>query len=409
METIGPVGDCETIRPHAEVRRACADHRSDLFERFVREGDPLADSVVGAFANLADGRGRQMLDAAIQHGIDAVPDAPPALQALFAQLDHVPFWVDWDTMERGGIPFRRTGTLGAMIMGCYALPLAYSSGAGVKPLVISGRLVHRAVRRLVETAQFNSQVSAPDGLRRMGPGFATVVRVRLIHAQVRYLLLKTGRWETNLWGAPINQIDMAGANLFFSGLAIDGLRKLGFRFSRNEMEDVVQLWRYCGYLNGIHPDLLCATEAEGHRLGGLVMAKRLVPDADSKMLVKALMESALPELMLAGKAPENSAQSRRMAAFCYGLSESFLGRKRARALGYPKTLWRFGAPLLTRLLVWPAEMLRRFVPGGTAFLVRKATELLQQTTERGLAGQPATYEMPQRLGDNHEPISQKRT
>ncbi len=404
MKTIGPIGGCETFPPHAEARRSSPDHRSNLFERFVREGDPLADNVVREFAGLADGQGRQMLDTALRHGIDAVSDAPPALKALFAQLDHIPFWVDWETLERGGVPFRRTGTLGVMIMGCYALPLAYSSGAGVKPLVFSGRLVHRAVRRLVETAQFNAEVSAPGGLRRMEPGFATVVRVRLIHAQVRYLLVKTGRWDANLWGAPINQIDMAGANLFFSGLAIDGLRKLGFRFSRDEMEDVVQLWRYCGYLNGIHPDLLCATEAEGRRLGEIVMAKRLVPDADSKTLVKALMETALPELMLAGKAPANSARSRRMAAFCYGLSESFLGRNRARELGYPRTLWRFGAPLLTRVLVWPAEIVRRFVPGGTAFLVRKATELLQRTTERGLAGRPASYDMPQRLGDERQSI-----
>lgn len=401
MESIvnqpGPGPADLTAKPCAEA----GDHRAGLFHHYLHQGDMLADDVVGAFAGLPDGQGRRMLATALAQGIEAVPDAPQALKALFAQLDHVPFWVDWETLDRGGMPFRRTGRFGAMIMGCYALPLAYSSGAGVKPLIVSGRLVHRASRRLAETALFNADVSAVGGLRRFADGFATVVRVRLIHAQVRYLLRRSGQWDAQSWGAPINQVDMAGANLFFAGLSIDGLRRLGFRFSRRERADAMQLWRYCGYLSGIHPDLLCATEEEGRRLGAMVMETRLVPDDDSRTLVSALMERAMPELMLRKTSDPDGPAARRVARFCYGLSASFLGKRRSRELGYPDTWWRIGAPLLLRLGVWPAELLRRTIPGGTAYVVRLATGLLRRTTERALAGAPATYDLPDALGDRN--------
>jgi len=89
------------------------------------------------------------------------------------------------------------------------------------------------------------------------------VRVRLIHAQVRRLLLESGQWRPDAWGAPINQCHMAGTNLMFGVGVLDGLTRLGYRFKSVEREALIHLWRYAGYLLGVENELLIADEFEG--------------------------------------------------------------------------------------------------------------------------------------------------
>ena len=121
-----------------------------------------------------------------------------------------------------------------------------------------------------------------------------------MHARIRRLLkeAESDLWNP-AWGEPINQVFLAHTNLVFSVSHLEHLRQLGFEFSRAEAAAVVQLWRYAGYLLGIAPDLLCASEAEGHRLMKMIESAHVVPDADSLKLTRALMTVALPQLILA--------------------------------------------------------------------------------------------------------------
>ena len=167
----------------------------DDYVRFLATTDPLADAVAAAFAALPAGRGRRLLDTALDYGVEAVPDAGPALTALFAQLDHVPLWVDWERLDRGGALFLRSGAFGILVLALYSLPLTYSSPGGNKPLVFTGNLLRRAPGRLAETARFAVATSRPGGLRRFADGFKSTVKVRLMHAQVRRLLWQSGRWN----------------------------------------------------------------------------------------------------------------------------------------------------------------------------------------------------------------------
>ena len=121
------------------------------------------------------------------------------------------------------------------------------------------------------------------------------------------------------------------------------------------------------------------------------------------------MERALPELMLPGRHKDGLWNANQVARFCYGLSESLLGKNRARELGYPQTLWRFGAPLLMRGVLWPTELLRLLIPGVTAFVAGKATRALQSTIERNLAGRSAKFDMPRRVGSVGEMKSENRS
>jgi ER-bound oxygenase mpaB/B'/Rubber oxygenase, catalytic domain len=367
-------------------------------KQLVHRADPLADAVADSFATLPPGHGRRMLNQALEHGIDTVARPPEPLRALFAQLDYVPFWIDWDTIERGGVAYRRAGPICLLTQACYALPLAYASGAGVKPMIFSGRLVHRSTRRLAETGYFINQICQVGALTRFSAGFAAIVRVRMMHAQIRRLVLRSGMWQGDAWGAPVNQIEMAATNLFLSALLLDGLRRLGMRIGKSEMEDALHTLRYVGYLIGVQDDLLCATEAEARRLADLVIAVRLQPDDDSRALVHALMQKALPELLLQRAGGLASRRARLISHMAYGVSESFIGSEWAQRLGYPRTLWRLAAPALIRLVVWPTErLLRPLFPGATTHLLDRLMRLLAWDQEQALASEPARFEMPSAL------------
>ena len=112
-----------------------------------------------------------------------------------------PFLVDRERCNFGGATFLRC-RLGFAVLAMLSLLLIYSWPAGNKALALSGQLMHRASQRLKDTTRYVFAVCRPDGLSRFSEGFAMTVRVRLIHAQVRRLLLESGQWRADAWAAP---------------------------------------------------------------------------------------------------------------------------------------------------------------------------------------------------------------
>jgi mpaB/rubber oxygenase-like protein len=374
-----------------EAARARYGKLVDKLAPYLLRTDPLADDVVALFASLRPGLGRKMLDTALAQGIEAVPDAPAPLRRLFAQLDDVPFWVDWDRLNVAGATHRRCGMTGGIVLACCSLPLIYSSPAGNKPLVFSGRLVQRAPRRLGETARFAAATFMPGGMKRFAEGFQITVKVRLMHAQIRRLLDQSGRWDSAAWGAPINQVDMVRTNLLFSQAWLENLRKVGFQFSHEESESVMLLWRYSGYLLGIDPELLCATEEEGRRLADLTVITQGPPDRDARDLTRALIETAIPRVI------HQEDQAWWFVPFCYALSRTLIGHELAEGLNYPRTSWGFTARLLTRAVIGPVEVGRRMVPGAHALAVRLGTRRIRRWIETDRAARRAEFQLPDDL------------
>ena len=201
-------------------------------------------------------QGFRLLDQALRTDIRAVPEAPRALHALFADLERVPSWVDWPRLDRGGAVVLRAGAAAGIVLGMKSLILGYASPGGNKPLVFSGRLQEQASRRLAETCRFVQAVSRPRGMYRHGEGFAITLKVRLMHAQVRRLIQRSGRWQPESWGHPVNQHDMLATVILFSAALIEGLRQLGYGVTPEEAEDVIHLWRYAGRVIGVEDALL---------------------------------------------------------------------------------------------------------------------------------------------------------
>jgi hypothetical protein len=224
-------------------------------------------------------------------------------------------------------------------------------------------------------------------LRRDAEGFAITVKVRLMHAQVRRLLWRSGRWNGDDWGTPINQVYMAGTNLALSAILLEGLERLGARFSHDEGEALLHLWRYSGYLTGVHPELLCSTRGDARWLGELIFDSQAVPDDDSRALVNALMSSSfLP--WLDGYGWWKSA--------AYGLSRALIGDRLADALGYPKTPWRLAMPA-SRPLVFLGDSLLRMAPPRRSRATDVGTKAWEWTIEQIMGGAKAEFHAPTRL------------
>lgn len=332
----------------------------DRFLPSLWRGDPLADAVVEAYEG-DPARLHTDLAVALNAGVDAVKDAPPALVNLFAALDHVPAWVDWAQVDHAGELLFRVGPASGMVLGARSLALSYCSPGGNKPLVMSGGLIApgQVMRhRLTETSRFVANVCRTGGMRRHALGFAHTVRVRVMHARVRRTLLHDERWFTQTWGIPINQHDMVAATLLFSHAFIDGLRILGFIVSPDEAHGYLQLWRYNGYVMGVESELLPAHEGEARRLTECIELTQGRPDEDSRTLVRALVE-APPD-------PSASATFRRQArvrqTIGYGVVRLMLGEARSEALGLPRNVSQYVFPAIRRG-VRTVERIEALVPG----------------------------------------------
>ena len=280
-------------RPEAAI----AAHGS-LLERLVpwlEQEDPLADAVIEDFGEDMSARWGGF-ERALAMGPAALnTHLSDPVRALLASVATPPFWVDFDRIDRAGALLFRTGPVGGIVLGARSLVYGYASPDGNKPLVMSGRLNQQPSRRLAETSRFVYEVCRPGGLRPGAEGFNITLRVRLMHARVRWLIRKGDQWNAEAWGQPINQHDMFATSLLFSQVWLDGGRKFGFAFSDQEAEDWLHLWRWCSVVMGVEPELLPTTEAESRPIVQLIRMTQRPPDENSRRLVRSLMQTAQDE------------------------------------------------------------------------------------------------------------------
>jgi hypothetical protein len=85
-----------------KARELFGDH-ADLYGDYLMIGDPLADAVVETFKDLDAKKCRQMLNTALEQGIDKVRNPPLALVRFFEEVDRVPLWVDWAKIDRDAL------------------------------------------------------------------------------------------------------------------------------------------------------------------------------------------------------------------------------------------------------------------------------------------------------------------
>jgi ER-bound oxygenase mpaB/B'/Rubber oxygenase, catalytic domain len=363
--------------------------RVDRLGRYFGQVDDLADRVVLAIESLPPGEGWRMFEEATRRGVGQVLDAPPSFRDFFGEAEHVPMWVDWPTLDRGGEVLVRAGALGGIVLGLKSIVLGYTSPAGNKPLMFSGRLTSEVTRRLHETARFVEATIRHGGLRAGADGYRIALKVRLIHAQVRRMILRSDAWNARAWGAPINQHDMVGTLLLFSTIVLTGLEQLGLRVSRSDAEAYIQLWRYSGYLMGVDPELIPTSRAEAESLVDLIAATQGAPDDDSRALTRALLEAPL----LVAKTRRDRRNAERMVRFSVGMCRELLGAEVADQLAVPKSSWTLALPLLRRL-VSGVDKIRESVPYAETHAVRAGLRYWERVVALGLNEATMEFGLP---------------
>jgi len=333
--------------------------------------------------------GRAMLDRALEHGVAAVPDAPPSLVRLFEDIETDPPWADRAAIERGARVFRRFGPAMFHFAGAITLA-AYSESSVAKPLALTGAYAGPSTKnRFLETVAFWIAVSEPGGLDRGAPGYASALRVRVMHVFVRKRLLAHPEWDLEAWGVPISQGDalltlMGGS--FAPGLA---MQAMGYRPSTRDIEDMMHFWRYVGHLMGVRPRWFPSSLAEAAQLSFVTFVKAAHRAGDDGVrLCQSYAQAFAPD-------PNAPLPDRIAALFDHGVHLGYTRffappttyrRNRLPSAG----LWALH-PLLRAPFIFTAETMRRVFPPLEGLADRVARRQRDRWYARHMRGRRAEY------------------
>lgn len=294
--TLGEHGRCPTAFRYWEAReRPEWQRRRRIFKRLTGHdlfptdeqaqslcedlfaGDPVAERFVGEvfFGDIGHKRGREMVEQALNEGIDAVPDAPESMRELFAEFESVPDWVDRDLVELGASVWRRWGTMLFSVAGVITLEI-YTEGAVAMPLSLAGGYAgDNALRRFLETSRFWIDTSQPGALFEPGSaGRATAMKVRIMHVAVRKRVGEHPDWDADAWGLPICQTYEQMTQIGGSTVPALCLWLLGYQTTPREIRALIHFNRYMGHLLGVQPRWAPETIIETLQTTALTSAAR---------------------------------------------------------------------------------------------------------------------------------------
>ncbi len=210
-------------------------------------------------------------------------------EPLLLNATQLPGWANHREMQTGAAFFARYASLIMNMLGLLSLPYCYAAADGARVLYFSDRLRNDVGKRLRETGEFVWQVMSPDAFTPEGQGFATIVKVRMMHAMARYYTLQSQQRQI-AWGQPVNQEDMAGTNLSFSLLVIRGLRKLDIAVSYADQQAFMHLWNVIGYLLGVDERLLPEDGQQAIALEQAISRRQFKSSEEGRALTKSLTD-----------------------------------------------------------------------------------------------------------------------
>jgi hypothetical protein len=290
--------------------------------------DPPADAAVAAILGDAGPAERlqrvDALNAVIRtwqdnQGIAAWrPDERLAALALAEPLERylaealaLPPWAQPERIARAEKTFTDYGALSVTILFCASLPECYVVPDLAAVLHATGQLEDRAEHRIRTTGAMIFPVMMKGGLTApAGSGVAQVLKVRLIHATVRNLILRGSPqaavaalrsanaptpsipplahfagaetmaqalhvhgWDLAACALPNNQEELAYTLLTFSYVFLRSMRRLGIALSREQEEDYLHAWNVAGHFLGIRRGLMVDTMAEAAELFARMQAR----------------------------------------------------------------------------------------------------------------------------------------
>jgi ER-bound oxygenase mpaB/B'/Rubber oxygenase, catalytic domain len=234
--------------------------------------------------------------------------APHVVSALRRYLDAgraLPAWADANKIAVGENVFTGHGPLAVMSLFCASLPDCYIQPKASAVLTISGQLTTNADYRIRSTAAMVFPVMLRGGLTTgEGIGIAQTLKVRLIHATIRNLILHgapeamvnaiipplsnptpngplmagttpmlpmhaaflANGWNVARDGIPNNQEQLVFTLLTFHFVFLRALRTLGIGLPAAQEEAYLHCWNVVGYVLGIEERWMPSTYADAEKL-----------------------------------------------------------------------------------------------------------------------------------------------
>lgn len=233
------------------------------------------------------------------------PDIRLPLQQYLQAGQVLPSWADRAKIERSETLFMEYGALSCSLLFCSSLPECYVIPDLSAVLHVAGQLEKHTEYRIRATAAMIFPVMMKGGLCQPdGSGLAQILKVRLIHATIRHLILRSSPddalqtlgdqrhvegagilpplpltnadsmveslyshgWKLGEDGLPCNQEELAYTLLTFGYIFLRSMRKLGLGLRHNDEEAYLHTWNVVGHVLGIRRELMADTMGQAEIL-----------------------------------------------------------------------------------------------------------------------------------------------
>lgn len=232
------------------------------------------------------------------------PDVAQPLREYLRVGSTLPQWADRTKIERAEQLFFAYGPLSCVILFCASLPECYVVPDLADVLHTTGQLEQHTDYRIRSTAAMIFPVMMRGGLTHPdGGGIAQALKVRLIHATVRNLILRGSPdeavargsvieplpptpeargmhhalfargWNVRTQGLPCNQEELAYTLLTFSYVFLRSMRQLGLALSHDDEQAYLHCWNVVGSIMGVRRELMADTMEAAEALFALMQAR----------------------------------------------------------------------------------------------------------------------------------------
>ncbi len=344
-----------------EKARQIEPEIADNYVAHTTIGDPDADPVVDLLFSLPARERNRLVEGCMNQDEQIMRDAPELVRNFFEKLDEAPDWFDHSRTEAGIRGFHANLDLLLQAFVAGVLVEGFTSYIS-KSFVITGRLREQGVRRLKQNNRHVMEIFLPGGLQRYADGWKLSVRIRLLHAQTRRLLLHSGDWDVDAWGMPLSAAHLGLAAADFSARMLMHAEKMGAAFSKEEREGFMHVWCYSAHLMGIPDAMLWNDERDALKLYDIGIMCEPPIDFESIIMANSLVNAVPAVVGITG-----SDERDKLTKLVYTISRALIGDELADQLKYPKTRTWGVLPLL-RMRARYARAVRKVFRGrATAY------------------------------------------
>jgi len=281
-------------------------------------GDPLGDETIRTVFDRGDASALHTFMGQLVANDEMPANLPPEIAAFLAATSTLPPWSDPAKIQMAERLFLEHGLVSMMALVFASLPECYVMKHGVKILALTRQLGEHTNRRVHQTASMVLGVMNAGGLSPTGRGIRQTQKVRLIHATIRYQMLKRAAaapasaapmsvtdvvagqgisWDLNDDGWPINQEDLAYTLLTFSYVIPMAMRRLGVTLTDEEFEAFLHAWNVTGHILGVRADLMAHTVEDATALFDAIKARQAGASAGAAMLTNAMLDLVNEKLL----------------------------------------------------------------------------------------------------------------